>query len=173
MKLDLLADGLSKVLSSTSLEKVSLVRVPRDMARRLNRLVGSPVATKAELESRRAAARKLADLRKVGGAETVAEVVAPVVVYLEKDRNQRELSRVEDLLKAKNIPYTLNDVTGDDATLSFVMKSAKCEKDQLPVVFVGGEAVGPYNDLVTCDVAGQLDKLVYPSRAAKSKTSHS
>ncbi len=161
MKLDLLADGLHKVLASNTLENVTLVRVPRDMARRLNRLVGSPVAPLSELETRRAAAQKLTELRGKGGQETAAAIVAPVVVYIEKDRNQREIDRVEDLLKAKDIPYTVADITGDPATLAFVTTAAKCEKDQLPIVFVAGEPIGPYNDLVATDVAGKLEKLVF------------
>jgi glutaredoxin len=159
--MDRLADSLHKVLSSKTLESVSLVRVPRDMARRLNRLVGSPVAPLSELEKRRAAAQKLAELRSQGGEEKAAAVVAPVVVYIEKDRNERELGRVKELLDAKDIPYTLADVTGDAATLAFVMNAAKCEKDQLPVVFVAGEPIGRYNDVVAADVAGKLEKLVF------------
>ena len=175
MKLDLLADGLHKVLASTSMENFTLVRVPRDMARRLNRLVGSPLAPQSELETRRAAAQRLAELRSKGGEEAAAVVVAPVVVYMEKDRNARELGRVEDLLKAKDIPYTLADVSDDPATLAFVTTTAKCEKDQLPIVFVASEAIGPYNDLVATDVAGKLEKMVFgaagrPKAAAPAKS---
>ncbi len=177
MKLDLLADGLHKVLVSTKLEDFTVVRLPRDMARRLNRLVGSPLAPQSELETRRAAAQKLQELRNKGGEEKVAAIVAPVIVYMEKDRNARELGRVEELLKAKDIPYTLADVTDDPATLAFVTTTAKCEKDQLPIVFVAGEAVGPYNDLVATDVAGKLEKMVFgaagrPRPAAPKPAAH-
>jgi len=176
MKLDVLAEGLHNVLHSKTLESVSLVRVPRDMARRFNRLVGSPLAPQSELEARRAAAAKLIELRGKGGQEQAAAVTAPVVVYIEKDRNARELGRVEELLKAKDIPYTLADVTGDAATLAFVINAAKCEKDQLPIVFVAGEPVGPYNDLVATDVAGKLEKMVFGAagrpKAAKPAAAH-
>jgi glutaredoxin len=161
MKLDRIAHTLHRAITSETGDSLSLVRVPKDLARRLNRLAGSPIASRDELEARRAAQTKLETLRREGGAEKAAVVTAPVVVYFEKGRNARELGRVEELLKSKDVTYTLSDVTGDDATLSFVITKAKCEKDQLPVVFVAGDAIGRYNDVVAADVSGKLDVAIY------------
>jgi hypothetical protein len=161
MKLDSLASTLHRVITSETGDSLALVRVPKDLARRLNRLAGSPLASRSELDARRAAQSKLDELRRVGGSEKTASVTAPVVVYFEKGRNARELGRVEELLKSKDVTYTLSDVTGDDATLSFVLTKAKRQKDELPIVLVAGDAIGTYNDLVAFDVAGKLDVAVF------------
>lgn len=86
---------------------------------------------------------------------------APVVMYFEKDRNQRLIERVRELLTAKQIPFQALDVTGDAATIAFVMREAECEDDDLPIVFVAGTAVGGYNELVDWDVSGKLKAAVF------------
>ena len=86
-----------------------------------------------------------------------------MLVYFEKDRNVRELVRIEELLGAKAIAWKRLDVAGDDATIDFVMLQAKCERDDLPVVFVADRAIGGYEALVRSDVSGELGKLVHPS----------
>ena len=65
-----------------------------------------------------------------------AAVQAPVVVYYEKDRNSRLLGRIEEILRAKNVMFTKLDVHNDESAMSFVRTQAKCDADQLPIVFV-------------------------------------
>jgi hypothetical protein len=84
-----------------------------------------------------------------------------VTVYFEKDRNARMLSRIEEALGAKNIAFTKLDVSGDEATMQFVTRTAKCEEDDLPIVFVASTPVGGYEALVAWDVSGELTKAVY------------
>ena len=86
---------------------------------------------------------------------------APVIVYFEKDRNQRLIERVRELLSAKQIPFQALDVSGDAATLAFIVREAKCEDDDLPIVFVAGTAIGGYNELVDWDVSGKLKTAVF------------
>ena len=86
---------------------------------------------------------------------------APVVVYFERDRNQRLIERVRELLEAKQIPFRALDVSGDAATLAFIVREAKCEEDDLPVVFVAGVPVGGFNELVDWDVSGKLQTAVF------------
>lgn len=86
---------------------------------------------------------------------------APVVVYFEKDRNQRLIERVRELLEAKQIPFQSLDVSGDAATLAFIVREAKCEDDDLPIVFVAGAPVGGFNELVDWDVSGRLKAAVF------------
>lgn len=85
----------------------------------------------------------------------------PVMVYFEKDRNQRLIQRVRELLESKQIPFRALDVSGDAATLAFIMREAKCEDDDLPIVFVGGTVVGGFNELVDWDVSGKLKTAVF------------
>ena len=86
---------------------------------------------------------------------------APVMVYFEKDRNQRLIERVRELLTSKQIPFRALDVSGDPATLAFVVREAKCEDDDLPIVFVAGTPVGGFNELVDWDVSGRLKTAVF------------
>jgi glutaredoxin len=86
---------------------------------------------------------------------------APVMVYFEKDRNQRLIERVRELLSAKQIPFQALDVSGDAATLAFIVREAKCEDDDLPIVFVAGTPIGGFNELVDWDVSGRLSAAVF------------
>ena len=88
---------------------------------------------------------------------------APVIVYFEKDRNQRLIERVRELLESKSIPFRALDVSGDAATLAFIVREAKCEDDDLPIIFVAGTPVGGFNELVDWDVSGKLKTAVFGS----------
>jgi glutaredoxin len=83
------------------------------------------------------------------------------MVYLEKDRNQRLIERVRELLNSKQIPFRELDVSGDAATLAFVTREAGCEDDDLPIVFVAGAPVGGFNELVDWNVSGRLKRAVF------------
>lgn len=137
------------------------VRLPKDIARRLNVTLGRPLAPKDELENRGRARARLADLRSGANEARRAGVEqAPLIVYFEKDRNVRELVRIEEMLSAKGVSYKRLDVAGDEATIAFVTRKADCERDDLPVVFVADHAVGGYTELVAVDVAGELDRML-------------
>ncbi len=165
--LDLVRTGLHRAITSSVGESFAPVRVPKDLVRRLNVTLGQPLCSREELAQRRAAASRLTTLRAAHGrARTEAPaapsgVAAPVMVYFDGDRNVREKARVEDLLKAKGIPYQLLDVAGDEATMTFVTRAAGCKDDDLPIVFVDGAAIGGYRELVDKEVSGALAKAVY------------
>ena len=165
--LDLVRTSLHRAITTPVGESFAPVRIPKDLARRLNVTLGQPLCSSDELTRRRAATERLASLRTGRGEATPAasgtstRVAAPVVVYFEKDRNARELGRVEEVLKAKAIAYQRLDVAGDEATLAFVMRTAGCKEDELPVVFVAGAAIGGYRELVAADVSGALAKAIY------------
>jgi len=165
--LDLVRTSLHRAITTPVGESFAPVRIPKDLVRRLNVTLGQPLCSAEELTRRRAATDRLASLRTARGQTGTApaapetRVAAPVVVYFEKDRNARELDRVEEVLKAKAIDYQRLDVAGDEATLAFVMRTAGCKEDELPVVFVAGAAIGGYRELVAADVSGTLAKAIY------------
>ena len=99
-------------------------------------------------------------LRAAPSRVVVTREAAPVMVYFEKDRNQRVLTQVEEALAARSIAFTKLDVAGDERTMSFVMREAHCERDELPVVFVGGKVVGGIHALIAMDASGELVKAV-------------
>lgn len=131
------------------------IRINKRILRRVHRMIGSPLAPRDAEEGRgeREAARP--------PEPAPAREPAPVMVYAEGDRNIRERMKIEDTLRARNINYRLFDVSGDTSTKNFVIQAAKCEEDDLPVVFVAGEVVGTYNELVQWDVSGQLNRAVF------------
>jgi len=156
--LSLVRSVLHRAITSPRGDSLAPVRVPKDLARRLNVALGSPLAPAEEIARRERARARLEELRaKGGGAERLQRAAAPVLVYFEKDRNVRELTRIEELLAARGHAFKRLDVAGDEATIDFVKLQAKCERDDLPVVFVADRAVGRY------DVSGELERLVHPS----------
>ncbi len=46
------------------------------------------------------------------------------------------------------------------------MREAKCERDDLPVVFVANQVIGNYDALVRADVSGELTRAVRPGASA-------
>jgi hypothetical protein len=163
--------ALHRAITSPHGDSLAAVRVPKGLARRLNVALGSPLASSEEIARRRSARARLAELRAARGpGERLARTAAPVLVYFEKDRNVRELTRIEELIASKGYAYKRLDVTGDEATLDFVKLAAKCEEDDLPIVFVADRAVGRYDDLVRADVSGELERLVHAPSPSPSLT---
>jgi hypothetical protein len=158
--LDKIRTTLHQAIQSPSDDEAAALRLPKLFARRLNRVLGSPLCTAEDLAKRRAALAKLASLK--GAAPTsFARAAAPVIVYFEKDRNQRLKDRIEELLQSRGIEYQSLDVAGDEAAMAFVTREAKCEEDDLPIVYVAGTPVGGYNELVDWDVSGKLKMAVF------------
>jgi hypothetical protein len=156
-----LRDALFHAIDSSRGDSLAPVRIPKDLARRLNVTLGSPLAPREELARRSDAAARLRDLRN-GAAEAPAPQTAqaPVTVYCEAGRNVRELTRIEELLGAKGYAFKRLEVGDDEATLEFVLRKAGCERDELPAVFVADQAIGTYDALVRSDVSGELARLV-------------
>ncbi|HEX3771125.1 MAG TPA: hypothetical protein VHV30_09690 [Polyangiaceae bacterium] len=169
--IDRVRDVLYRALATPAGDSLAAVRVPKDLARRLNTTLGRPLAPLAELEKRAAGRQRLAELRATQPAgagagaprEARPKVQAPILVYFEKDRNVRELTRIEELLGAKGFAWKRLDVTGDDATLDFVIREAGCERDDLPIVYVGSKVVGPLDAVVRADVSGELASAAFGS----------
>jgi hypothetical protein len=158
-----LRDTLFRAITTTRGDSFAAVRVPKAIARDLNVTLGTFLAPRDELTKRAEAGVRLAELRAAGTMpQKEPKAAAPVLVYFEKDRNVRELGRIEELLAAKGIAWNRFDVAGDEATLGFVTLKAKCEADELPIVFVADTPVGGYEGLVRADISGELARLVHP-----------
>lgn len=160
--LDLLRTRLHDVITGPGGDSIKPVRITKQVAASLNGLLHRPLCTQQELDERRAAAKKLAELRaNPAPAAAAKRAPAPVMVYFEKDRNARELGKIKDILAAQGIEPKLLDVSGDEATVAFVMREAKCERDELPAVFVAGSAIGGFRALVAANANGSLKKAVF------------
>jgi glutaredoxin len=161
MLLDRIRGALFHAITSPLGDSLAPVRVPKDLARRLNATLGRPFAPQEELVKRARARERLVALRAgVEAGPKAQAVAAPIVVYFEKDRNVRELGRIEELLSTKGYEWKRLDVAGDEATFDFVLLKAKCERDDLPVVFVADQSIGTYTALVAADVSGEFARAV-------------
>ena len=138
---------LNRALETKRGDSIALIRIQKQIARGVHEMLGRPLAPKVEEPPPPPATEK--------------REPAPVMVYMEKDRNLRERTKIEDTLRARNISYKLLDVSQDPSTKSFVVQAAQCEEDDLPVVFVGGDVVGCFNELVQWDVSGRLTRAVF------------
>jgi hypothetical protein len=160
--LDRLRNVAHRALVTSRGDAFAPIRVSKDALRRLNVTLGYPVASSEELARRADAARRLAELRARGAeAAPKAKVQAPITVYVEKNRNARQLERVIALLDAKSYAHRVLDVEGDENTMTFVTRKAECEPDDLPIVFVGDTCIGGLEALVAADVSGALAKAVW------------
>ncbi|MEO8875243.1 MAG: hypothetical protein ABI461_06640 [Polyangiaceae bacterium] len=162
--LDTLRTRLHGAITSPKGDGLFPLRVSKDLARRANIYFGMPLCSGDDLAKRTAATKKLKSLRKTGGVSlpdaNAVKVLAPVTLYFENNRNTRELTRIVELLEAKNIAFQKRDLAGDDATMAFVTRTAKCKDDDLPVLFVADEAIGNYGAIVAADVSGELAKKI-------------
>jgi hypothetical protein len=167
--LDRVRDALYRAIATPTGDSLAPIRLPKDLARRLNTTLGRPLAPLDELGKRARGRQRLAELRsaQASGAasatssdSTIAKEAAPILVYFEKDRNVRELTRIEELLGAKGYTWKRLDVGGDEATLDFVMREAGCERDDLPIVYVASRMIGPFAELLRADVSGELAAAV-------------
>jgi glutaredoxin len=164
-----LQDSLHRAITSPAGDGFAPVRIQKDLARRLNVMLGRPICSLEEAEQRRNARTRLSTLRTKKVVSPRQREAAPVLIYFEKDRNKREVDRVKETLEAKGYAYKLCDVTGDEATITFVMRKAQCEKDEMPIVFVADKPIGGFRAVVDADVSGELHKAIYgepaPARA--------
>ncbi|MGA7120936.1 MAG: hypothetical protein WBY94_12605 [Polyangiaceae bacterium] len=160
--LDRVKGTLFRAITTTRGDSLAAVRIPKEVARYVNSALGHPLATTEELSRRAEARALLATLRAPSANKTAVppREPAPVLVYFQRDRNVRELVRIEELLAARGIAFKRLDVTGDQPMTEFVTRAAKCERDELPVVFVADRAIGPFPALVEADVSGELARLV-------------
>jgi len=96
-----------------------------------------------------------------GAEKPKAKEAAPVVVYM--DWNSRhDLKRMVEVLVSAAIPYQQLDVTEDEATRSFVKAAMlKIGQEDLPVLFIAGEAVGGFQQVTQLDVSGELKRKVF------------
>lgn len=162
--MDTLRTSLHRVITTPFGDRYLPVRVPKDLARRVNALFGEPLCSQTELDRRRAGRASLAALAKTGGDTKTASArpaaQAPVMVYYESERNHRGLARLREKLDGLAITYTLLDVGDDEVTRDFVLREARCKSEELPVVFIAGAPVGPYDALVDWNTSGRLAKAL-------------
>lgn len=147
------------------------VRWTKDLILFVNEMAGKPLASAEEIDARRERERirreRLATIRAerartASAAGGPAREVAPVVVYVD-ERSGRDVGRIKGVLDGRNIPFRELDLEHDEASRSWVLTRAKGRA--LPIVFIAGEPVGGYDELVQLDVSGELERRVFVTRS--------
>jgi glutaredoxin 3 len=70
--------------------------------------------------------------------------------------------RAKALLDSKKVPFEQIDVSGDQATRDWLVKTTG--RRTVPQIFINDEAIGGFDDLRALDLAGELDrKLAAPA----------
>jgi len=147
---DKLRTTVHDVLASERADRFRPVKLLREVLGTANDLAGRPFCSEAELQERRAGVGD-------GGATTRREP-APVMLYFD-GKDHRTKKKIEELLKSKEIPFKVLDVTDDEATRSWATTTAK--QLEFPLLFIAGEPVGGLHELTQLDVNGQLSRRVF------------
>src|SRR5688572_11319240 len=93
------------------------LRWTRHALRFANDLLGRPICSQDELAKRQAelrAAEAAVHEEQSGGEEPARREAAPVVLYI-TDQDMRTRKKLEDILKGRDIPFLVNDVTDDES----------------------------------------------------------
>jgi glutaredoxin len=91
-------------------------------------------------------------------ATPAAPMQAPVVVYFD-GKDHRTKTKIEELLRGRDIVFTVLDVGNDEAERSWVITAAKSE--EFPIVVIAGTPVGGFQELTQLDVQGELKRRVF------------
>ena len=139
-------------LEETGNEGPVLKRV-REVANTVNDLLGKPIHG-AET-GREAVASAPAS------SPASAPLQAPVVVYFD-GKDHRTKTKIEELLRGRDIVFTVLDVGNDEAERSWVVTAAKSE--EFPIVVIAGTPVGGFHELTQLDVQGELKRRAFPAQ---------
>jgi glutaredoxin-related protein len=155
---------LHGVLASDKGDSLPPLRWTRQALRFCNDLAGRPLCSQDELTRRDAEREALAAevaAGRAGRGEAAAPSrrdAAPVVLYV-TDQDLRTKKKLEEILKGRDIPYIVNDVTDDESSRSWALTQAR--KNEFPLLFIAGEPVGGLDEVMQLDVTGELAKKVY------------
>jgi glutaredoxin len=135
-------------MQETGNEGPVLKRV-REVANTVNDLLGKPIH----------GADEDGGLTVVPATATpAAPLQAPVVVYFD-GKDHRTKTKIEELLRGRDIVFTVLDVANDEAERSWVVTAAKSE--EFPIVVIAGTPVGGFHELTQLDVQGDLKRRVF------------
>jgi glutaredoxin-related protein len=144
---------LHHLLSSTKGDHLRPIKVVREVLGTVNDLTGRPLCTQEELDRRRAR-----QAPPDAAAAPAKREPAPVMLYFD-GKDHRTKKKLEELLRARDIPFKVLDVTDDESTRSWASTAAHSE--EFPLLFIAGEAVGGLHEVTRLDVNGDLTKRVF------------
>ncbi|HEX4510931.1 MAG TPA: hypothetical protein VH328_12650 [Burkholderiaceae bacterium] len=137
-------------------KKHPAVQHARNLVSIFNELLGQPIRP-----ARSAEATGAVQGAAVTDAAPAARPVvrqAPVLLYFD-GKDHRTKTKVEELLRGRDIVFQVLDVTDDEAERSWVTTTAKMT--EFPIVIIGGAPAGGLAELTQLDLSGELVRLVF------------
>src|SRR6188474_1012208 len=117
-------------MQETGNEGPVLKRV-REVANTVNDLLGKPIHGADD--------RGGLSVVPAAASSSAAPAQAPVVVYFD-GKDHRTRTKIEELLRGRDIVFNVLDVSNDEAERSWVVTAAKSE--EFPIVVIAGTPVG-------------------------------
>lgn len=136
-------------------KKHPAVQHARNLVSIVNELLGQPIRP-----ARSADGAPATGAAAVPAAEAPRAAVrqAPVLLYFD-GKDHRTKTKVEELLRGRDIAFQVLEVGDDEAERSWVTTTAKTS--EFPIVVIGGAPVGGLTELTQLDLSGELVRLVF------------
>jgi len=136
-------------------KKHPIVQHARNLVSIVNEMLGQPIRPARAAEVSPGASNAAAP---ASGAARQAIRQAPVLVYFD-GKDHRTKTKVEELLRGRDIVFQVLEVGDDEAERSWVTTTAKT--NEFPIVVIGGAPVGGLTELVQLDLSGELVRRVF------------
>jgi len=133
--------------------KHPVVQHARNLVSIVNELLGQPIRP-----AQSAGAATPATAVPAAGPAKPAVRQAPVLVYFD-GKDHRTKTKVEELLRGRDIAFQILEVGDDEAERSWVTTTAKT--NEFPIVVIGGAPVGGLTELTQLDLSGELVRRVF------------
>ena len=133
--------------------KHPVVQHARNLVSIVNELLGQPIRP-----AQSAGAAPPATAVPAAGPAKPAVRQAPVLVYFD-GKGHRTKTKVEELLRGRDIAFQILEVGDDEAERSWVTTTAKT--NEFPIVVIGGAPVGGLTELTQLDLSGELVRRVF------------
>jgi len=153
---DKLRDFAHRQLESDLRKKHPLVQHARNLVSIVNELLGQPIRPARTSTEAQAAQNATAAAARATAQPAVRQ--APVLLYFD-GKDHRTKTKVEELLRGRDIAFQILDVGDDEAERSWVTTAAKT--NEFPIVVIGGAPVGGLAELTQLDLSGELVRLVF------------
>jgi len=137
-------------------KKHPVVQHARNLASIVNELLGQPIRPAQTSTGAEAGQNGTSAAAQAASHPTVRQ--APVLLYFD-GKDHRTKTKVEELLRGRDIAFQVLDVGDDEAERSWVTTTAKM--NEFPIVVIGGAPVGGLAELTQLDLSGELVRLVF------------
>jgi|GEM_PF-975316 len=136
-------------------KKHPVVQHARNLVSIVNELLGQPIRPAPAADGGPAPQSAAAP---ASGPAKPAVRQAPVLLYFD-GKDHRTRTKVEELLRGRDIAFQVLDVGDDEAERSWVTTAAKT--NEFPIVVIGGAPVGGLTELTQLDLSGELMRRVF------------